>query len=309
MTPNFPAALDRTSGALAPVLVSEKSFLSVFADLIKVRLTSLVLLTTLVGFYMGNLGVLDPILLLHTVMGTALVACGASALNQFWEREQDAKMQRTQDRPLPSGRLQPKGVLGFGLICSALGLIQLVLFVNALTFCVGAVTLGIYIFVYTPLKRLTWLNTIVGAVPGGLPPLMGWTAAQNELGLGGVGLFAILFFWQISHFLAIAWMYREEYAKAGFVMLPNVDADGLRTARLTIANTLGLLGISLLPVLNDCAGGIYLSGALVLGLSFFGFAVQFGRKLTLPHARRAFLVSIIYLPLLLGLLVLDKIKQ
>jgi protoheme IX farnesyltransferase len=286
----------------------EKSWLAVFSDLVKARLTLLVLLTTLVGFYMGYPGPIDLFLLLHTMLGTALVAAGASALNQLLEREHDAKMARTEDRPIPSGRLQPGTVLLFGGISAGLGLIYLALAVNPLTALLGAVTLGSYLFIYTPLKRVTSLNTIVGAIPGALPPLMGWTAARGEITVGGWALFAILFFWQLPHFLAIAWIYREEYARAGFVMLPAVDPSGERTGRQAVSHTLGLLPFSLCPFIFHLAGPVYLAGALLLGAAYLWFAIQFSRQLTVAGARRLFFTSICYLPLLLGLMVLDKIK-
>ncbi len=210
--------------------VSEKSWAAVFADLVKARLTLLVLLTTLVGFYLGWRGAMNYFLMFHTLLGTALVAGGAAALNQLLEREYDAKMRRTASRPLPSGRMQPVTVAVLGGAMSVAGLIYLAVLVNPLTSVIGAVTSVSYLFIYTPLKRVTWTNTLVGAIPGALPPLMGWTAARNELGGEGWALFAILAFWQLPHFFAIAWMYRDEYAKAGFVMLPNIDPDGSRTA-------------------------------------------------------------------------------
>lgn len=298
-----------TSHPMDAAASTEKSLLAVFCDLTKARLTFLVLLTTLVGFYVGTREVVDYFLMLHTVLGTALLACGAAALNQLSEREFDAKMRRTEDRPLPSGRLQPDAVLIFGGACSMAGLIYLAGAVNLLTSLLGVFTLVSYLFIYTPLKRKTWLNTTVGAVPGALPPLMGWTAVRNELTGEGWALFAILFFWQIPHFLAIAWIYREEYAKAGFIMLPSVDPEGFRTGRQAVSHTMGLLMVSLLPVVFRMAGMVYLIGALALGLAFLAFAFKFSRQLTLPRARQLFLVSIVYLPLLLGLMVLDKIKS
>jgi protoheme IX farnesyltransferase len=286
----------------------EKSWLAVFSDLVKARLTLLVLLTTLVGFYMGYPGPLDLLLLLHTMLGTALVAAGASALNQLLEREHDAKMERTEDRPLPSGRLQPGTVLLFGGISAGLGLIYLALAVNPLTSLLGAATLGSYLFIYTPLKRVTTLNTVVGAIPGALPPLMGWAAARGEISSSGWALFAILFFWQLPHFLAIAWIYREQYERAGFVMLPVVDPSGERTGRQAVSHTLGLLPFSLCPFVFHLAGPVYLAGALLLGAAYLWFAIQFSRQLSLTAARRLFFMSITYLPLLLGLMVLDKVK-
>jgi protoheme IX farnesyltransferase len=301
--------MNKAAEILTEVVPAEKSWAAVYADLIKARLTFLVLLTTLVGFYLGwNRGSMDYLLMLHTMLGTALVASGASALNQLLEREHDAKMRRTKDRPLPSGRLQPTTVMVFGGVCACAGLLYLALAVNLTTSVVGAISLVSYLFIYTPLKRVTWLNTAIGAVPGALPPMMGWTAARGELSEGGWALFAILVFWQLPHFLAIAWIYRDEYAKAGFKMLPGIDPQGHRTARQAVSHTLGLLPISLCPFLFHLTGKFYLVSALILGLVFLWFAIQFARQLTVSRARQLFFFSILYLPLLLGVMVLDKIK-
>jgi len=248
------------------------------------------------------------VFIFNTLAATALVAAGASALNQLLEREYDAKMRRTQNRPLPSGRLQPTTVAIFGGVSSVAGLVYLALAVNPLTSVLGAVTLVSYLFIYTPLKRVTWLNTMIGAVPGAMPPLMGWTAARGELSGEGWALFAILFFWQLPHFFAIAWMYRDEYAKAGFKMLPGIDPGGTRTAQQSVSNTLALLAVSLCPFVFRMAGTIYLAGAIVLGAGFLFCAVQFSRQLTLARAKQLFFASIIYLPLLLALMVWDKLK-
>ena len=287
---------------------AEKSWTAIFSDLVKARLTTLVLLTTAVGFYIGEIGAINWFLFFNTLAATGLVAMGASALNQLLEREYDAKMRRTQDRPLPSGRLQPTTVAIFGGVSSVAGLVYLALAVNLLTSVLGAVTLVSYLFIYTPLKRVTWLNTAIGAIPGALPPLMGWTAARGELSGEGWALFAILAFWQLPHFFAIAWMYRDEYAKAGFVMLPNVDADGKRTGQQTVSHTFALLIASLCPFVFKMSGMIYLVGAILLGAGFLFCAIQFSRQLTLARARQLFLASIIYLPLLLALMVWDKVK-
>jgi heme o synthase len=287
---------------------AEKSWASVFADLVKVRLTTLVLLTTLTGFYIGSRGAMNFALMLNTLAATALVAAGAAALNQLLEREYDARMRRTQNRPLPSGRLQPPTVALFGGVCAATGLVYLALAVNLLTCVIGAVTLIGYLFIYTPLKRVTWLNTAIGAVPGALPPLMGWTAARGELSGAGWALFAIVAFWQIPHFMAIAWMYRDEYARAGFKMLPVVDPDGRRTSQQALSHTVGLLFVSLCPFAFKIAGPIYLIGALVFGAAFLWCAIRFARQLTLARARLLFLASILYLPLLLAVMVWDKVK-
>lgn len=278
-----------------------------FSELVKARLTVLVLLTTAVGFYLGSAPGLNVSLMIHTLAGTALLACGAAALNQLLERDFDGRMRRTKDRPLPSGRMQPETVLLFGGACGVSGLIYLALAANLLTSVIGAVTLVSYLFIYTPLKRITWLNTIVGAVPGGLPPLMGWTAAHGELSMEGWALFAILAFWQIPHFMAIAWLYRDEYANAGFVMLPAVDPDGTRTGSQAISHAAALLVVSVLPYVLGVAGLLYLVSSLVLGAIFLSCAVVFRRQLSGPSARRLFLASIIYLPLNLTLLVIDKV--
>lgn len=285
---------------------AEKSWAAVFADLVKARLTSLVLLTTFVGFYLGERGTINYLLMFHALFGTALIAGGAAALNELLEREYDAKMRRTAGRPLPTGRLQPTTVALFGGVCSLVGLIYLAVAVNLLTSVLGAVTSISYLFIYTPLKRVTWVNTLVGAIPGGLPPLMGWTAAQNELSGEGWALFAILAFWQIPHFMAIAWLYRDEYAKAGFVMLPNLDPDGSRTAQHSISNTIALLLASLCPFAFGLNGKIYLVAALILGAGYFWCAVRFARQMTTRRARQLFLASIIYLPLLIAALVGNK---
>ena len=299
----------RTSAPpLSPVLPLDKSWLAVYADLFKARLTALVLLTTAVGFYLGWRGPIDLGLLFHTILGTALVASGGGALNQLIERRHDGKMRRTQDRPLPSGRLQPQTVLRVGALAAASGLLYLGLAVNWTACLVGACTFVIYVAVYTPLKRVTWLNTIVGAVPGALPPVIGWVAARGELGAGGWALFAIQAFWQLPHFMSIAWIYRDEYAKAGFKMLLVLDPEGRRTARHSLANAVGLLLASLVPFGLGLAGPVYLVSALILGAGFLWAAGQFCRQLSIGRARQLFYASLVYLPLLLVMMVLDKVR-
>jgi len=297
-----------TAETLNAASAAEKSLTAVLADLVKARLTTLVLLTTLVGFYVGWRGPMNFALMFHVLAGTGLVASGAAALNQLLEREYDARMRRTMDRPLPSGRLQPGAVMIFGGVCSVAGLVWLALLVNPLTSVIGAVTLTSYLFIYTPLKRVTWLNTPVGAIPGALPPLMGWTAARGELSGEGWALFAIVAFWQMPHFFAIAWMYRDDYARAGFKMLPMMDADGQRTGQQAVSHSAALLAVSVFPFLYHLAGPVYLAGALLLGAAYLGCAIRFMRQLSLPRARQLFLASILYLPLLLGVMVLDKVK-
>jgi heme o synthase len=293
---------------LIPTATAEKGLMAVYADLFKARLSSLVLLTTLVGFYLGSRGPVDLLLMCHTLVATALLASGAAALNQFLEREYDGWMHRTQDRPLPSGRLHPQTVLVVGCAAATIGLLYLACAVNLKTGLLGALSLFSYLFLYTPLKRRTWMNTLVGALPGALPPLMGWTAARGDLSGGGLALFAIQALWQVPHFLAIAWIYRDEYARAGFKMLPAFDPDGRRTARQALSYTLVLLIVGVCPFLLKLAGPVYLVCAVVLGFSFIWFAVQFRRELNLPRARQLFYLSLIYLPLLMTAMVLDKVK-
>jgi protoheme IX farnesyltransferase len=302
---------DSATAALAevtPIASANKGWLAVYADLFKARLTSLVLLTTMVGFYVGFRGPADYGLLCRTLLGTALLAGGAAALNQWLEREYDAKMRRTQDRPLPSGRLQPQTVLVVGCGAALIGLVCLARGVNLTTSLLGMVSLVCYLFIYTPLKRVTWLNTLAGAVPGALPPLMGWTAARGELSREGLALFAIQACWQVPHFMAIAWIYREEYARAGFKMLPVIDPQGRRTGCQALAFALALLAVSVCPFLLHLSGPIYLVSALVLGLIFVWFAFQFAREAAVGRARQLFYASLLYLPLLLAVMVLDKLK-
>jgi heme o synthase len=286
---------------------ADRSRFSVYSELFKVRLNALVLLTTLVGFYMGTTGAVDYLLLLHTLLGTSLLAAGAAALNEWLERDHDRLMRRTEERPLPAGRVQPDQAMLLGGALAGTGLVYLALLVQPLTALLGATTFIFYICIYTPLKRVTSLNTVIGAIPGALPPLMGWTAAHGVPTMHGWALFAILFFWQLPHFLAIAWLYREDYARAGFKMLPVIDPTGVRTGRQAISHTLGLVGISLFPFLYRMAGHWYLLSALVLGLIFLGCSIQFARRLDRFSARTLFFASIIYLPLLFAIMVLNKI--
>ena len=307
-TLNLPSIFVKTLAEplIEATATADKARSGVLSELFKARLTSLVLLTTLVGFYLGQRGGMNWLLLINTLLGTGLLACGAAALNQYLERDFDALMDRTADRPLPAGLIQPQTVVVLGGVLSVAGLLWLAFGANLLTAVLGAVTLISYLFIYTPLKRKTTLNTAIGAIPGALPPLMGWTAARGDLSIEGWALFAILFFWQLPHFLAIAWMYREDYAKGGFVMLPLVDRDGTRTGRSAVSHTLGLLPVSLSPFVFQMSGALYLAGALLLGLVFLWFAGRFAKQMDRLSARRLFFASILYLPLLLGLMVFDK---
>jgi protoheme IX farnesyltransferase len=280
----------------------EREHIADFIALTKPRITLLVLITTLVGFYMGSRERLDIILLLHTIIGTGLIASGASALNQFFERELDARMVRTRNRPLPDGRLFPNEALIFSSVISAIGIGYLMLFVNVLTGALGAATLAGYILVYTPLKTRTKACTLVGAFPGAAPPLMGWTAARGEVDAIALSLFAILFLWQMPHFFAIAWIFTEDYARAGFT----IHTSGERTGRQIMFYCCALIPVSVLPTFFGLTGMIYLLGAILLGFIYFGygFAVALFRSNT--HAHRLLRVSVLYLPALLVLMMMDK---
>jgi len=290
------------SSALA---VSAGSRAADFAELAKPRITSLVLVTAAVGFAVGGQGSIDWLAFFVFMAGTALLCGGASALNQYLERDADALMERTRRRPIPGGRIRPEEALVFGLALSAAGLAVLA-FVNALTLALGAASLVSYVLAYTPLKRVTSLCTVVGAVPGALPPLMGWAASRGSLGAAGWGLFAILFLWQLPHFLAIGWLYRDDYARGGFPMLAVTDRDGASTGRQAVLYATALLPVTLAAGLLASAGAGYLWGGLVLGLGFLACAAAFAWKRTVGSARRLFLASVLYLPLLLGLMVFDR---
>lgn len=277
-----------------------------YAELTKPRITLMVVLTALVGFLLASPGKLDWILLAHTLFGTGLLAAGASALNQYLERQVDARMRRTANRPLPAGRLTPAPALAFGVGLGLAGALYLWWTVNALTAALGAATLVAYIFVYTPLKPLSNLNTLVGAVPGAIPPMMGATAVTNELDLLAWALFGILFLWQMPHFLAIAWLYRTDYRRGGLAMLPVEDTSGVRTARQMMLYAAALVPVSLLPSVLGVSGPAYLIGALLMSLAFLGYAIAFGFSQNPRMARRVVLASVAYLPLLLILMVADR---
>lgn len=284
----------------------QETLVSDLVELTKARLSLLVLVTTLVGFLAGWHGPMDYVLLAATLAGTALCAAGAGALNQWWERDLDGLMKRTSDRPLPARRMHAADALLFGLLFSGTGLAVLFLFTNFRAGFLAFATIAIYILVYTPMKRISSLNTLIGAIPGALPPLIGWVAARGSYHLEGGLLFAILWFWQMPHFLAIAWMYREEYTKAGFVMLPGQDPSGTMTGRQAFLYSLCLLMVSLVPSLMAFNTAWYFLGALVLGVGFCVMAMRFLVRRDRLSARALFLASIVYLPLLLGLLVATR---
>jgi protoheme IX farnesyltransferase len=276
-----------------------------FLELAKPRITFLVVITAAVGYALGA-PEFHATTFLAVVVGTALVAGGASAWNQHAEREADARMFRTRNRPLPAGRLAPAEALSFALLLSAAGLAVLAAGTNALTVGLGLAALGSYVFAYTPLKSRTSLCTVVGAVPGAIPPLMGWAAARGSLDRAAWALFGVLFLWQLPHFLALAWLYREDYARGGFPMLAVSDGDGASTGRQTLLYAAALLPVTLAAGLFAGAGRAFLWGGLAAGLAFLGGAALFARRREAIWARRLFLASVLYLPAVLGLMVLDR---
>jgi protoheme IX farnesyltransferase len=278
-----------------------------YAELVKARLTLLVLLTTAVGYFMGAGRPVSYAGLFHVVFGTAWAAAGAAALNQWWERKADALMERTKLRPVPDGRMRPTEALIVGGALSLFGVIYLAVACNVLSAFLAAVTILIYVFAYTPLKRISNFNTLVGAVPGALPPLIGWTAARGTIDAGAWSLFAILFFWQLPHFFAIAWMCREDYSRAGFQMISSDDRTGERSASQSVFFSILLLVIAGLPTFIGMTTQTYLVAELVLGGAFIAVAMRFLRTRTPAAARLLFFASIVYLPLLLSALVLTKI--
>jgi heme o synthase len=277
-----------------------------YVELTKPGITRMVLLTTAVGFYLGSAGGLDLGLLLHTLFGTALVASGSGALNQWVEREADGRMRRTARRPLPSGRVPGGAALAFATALAVAGVAHLLVFVNATTALVVSLTLLSYVFVYTPLKRRTWLATVVGAVPGALPIVAGWTGAGAAPDARMLALFGVLFLWQMPHFYALAWIYREDYVRGGFRMLTASDPRGTRTVRQVLLYTIGLIGVSLLPYGLGMAGPAYAVGAALLGGGFLALGGALARERTERRAWKLFFGSILYLPALLVLLVLSK---
>lgn len=300
-TPRGTPAVERNAATDAP------GHLADLVALTKPRLNLLVVFTTLAGLYLAAPRGITPLLALHTLVGTALVAGGAAALNQVWERHTDALMRRTRNRPLPRRRLSvPQGVW-FGAFIALAGLVELTVGATPAAAAVALATLVSYVFVYTPLKTRTSLATLVGAVPGALPPVIGWAAATGDVSLPALVLFGIVFFWQMPHFLAIAWMYKDDYANAAIPLLPVIEPDGWRTGRQALLYTLALWPVSILPVLFGLAGAPYSLVATTLGFAFIGLSAVFARDRSMAAARRLFLFSIVYLPLLLGALVANRL--
>ncbi len=277
----------RTSGGLAD-----------YVALTKPRLNFLVVATSAAGYYLGGPGSADLVSMAEAVAGTALVAGGAAVLNQFYERDTDALMRRTRLRPLPAGRVAPGDAHMFGLALSVAGLLLLAVRANWLSAALALATLATYLAIYTPMKRRTPLATLVGAIPGALPALIGWTASHGSIAYGGLTLFAIVFLWQIPHFMAIAWLYRDDYAKAGFPMLPVIDPEGRRAGRQAVWYAVALVPVSLAPAYVDIAGSVYFASALVLSTTLLVLAVRFSATRSDAAARALFFGSITYLPLI-----------
>ena len=299
-----PSPADATTIALPDVKRATSA--GDYLALTKPRLNFLVVATSAAGYYLGSTGSVDMVSMAEAVAGTALVAGGAAVLNQLYERDTDALMRRTRMRPLPAGRLGPNDALVFGLALSAAGLALLVARANWLSAGLALATLITYLAIYTPMKRRTPLSTIVGAVPGALPALIGWTASRGRIDLSGAALFAIVFCWQLPHFMAIAWLYREDYARAGFPMLPVIDPDGKRAGKQAVYWGFLLVLASLEPTFSGLAGDGYFAVALVLGVGLFWLAVRFASARNEATARALFYGSITYLPLLWIAMIADK---
>jgi protoheme IX farnesyltransferase len=279
-----------------------------YIELTKPRITWLIVMSTAIGYYFGHSGAWSVLSVLNTLIGTALMASGTAALNQWYERDADLLMSRTKMRPLPSGRLRATPALLFGISLAVAGTLELGFGVNWLTSGLCVTTLGMYLFLYTPLKQRTWWSTTIGAFPGAMPPLIGFAGAAGKLTAEAWVLGAILFLWQFPHFYAIAWMYREDYQRAGIKMLPVVEPDGQSTSRQIILYSLALIPISLLPKWLGMTGSLYLIGALALGLWFLYSGVQVALDRTRLKARRVLLTSVVYLPVLYALMVLDPVR-
>jgi protoheme IX farnesyltransferase len=285
---------------------TQRARLSAYVELTKPRITFLIVLTSAAGFCLGSRGAVDYLLLTHAMIGIALLSSGLATINQFMERDLDALMRRTEKRPLPTGRLLPFEALWFGLALTLTAEVYLASFVNLLTAGLGLTIIVGYLLLYTPLKTRTTLSTAVGAFPGAMPPLIGWAAARGQVGVAAWVLFAILFLWQFPHFLAIAWMYREDYGRAGIRMLPVVEPEGRITGQQIVAFTIMLIPVSLLPALMGISGRIYLVAAIALGLLFLVSSVRAALSKSNQHARQLLLASVLYLPLLFGVMVLNR---
>jgi protoheme IX farnesyltransferase len=300
-------AIDLNNPAVAEIeRLTVRERLSAYLELTKPRITFLIVLTSAAGFCLASRGSLNYVVFSHAMIGIALLSSGIATLNQYIERDLDALMRRTADRPLPSHRLLPWEALFFGTVLTVFAEVYLAMLVNPLTAVLGLTVIAGYLFAYTPLKTRTSLSTMVGAFPGAVPPLIGWTAARGELSLEAWVLFAILFLWQFPHFLAIAWMYREDYGRAGILMLPVVEPEGRVTGQQIVIYTIMLLPVSLLPAFMGISGRVYLYGAAVLGLVFLYASIRAAISKSRQSARQLLLASVIYLPLLFILMVLNR---
>lgn len=277
-----------------------------FCELAKLRISVLVLLVTAIGYCVAGDSPIDSVHLLHTLLGTGLVAIAANTLNQVWERRFDAMMLRTRNRPIPSGRLSPLEGMIFGAACCIAGAVYLWLLAAPLAAALAAITFFLYVFVYTPLKRRTVHNTLIGAVPGALPPVIGYAAATGRIDTLAVMLFGIVFVWQLPHFFAIAWMYREDYARGGFRMLSVVDPTGRATRRQTLGYTMLLIAVSLAPAFAGFAGPAFAIGAAALGTALLAVAWQMADQLSAVTARRMLLATVVYLPAVMSLLLMYR---
>ena len=278
-----------------------------YLELTKPRIAILLVLSSAAGFYMASSSGFEPLLFIHSMVSITLLAFGVSTLNQYIERFIDPMMERTAERPLPTGRVTPSEALIFGIVQCVLAELYLLLFVNALTALLGLVVIVGYVLLYTPMKTRTSLSTVVGAIPGAMPPLMGWTAASNNITVVAWALFASQFLWQFPHFLSIAWLYRHQYAQAGIKMLPVVEPSGKLTGRQIVLFSIMLLPISLAPYFFQVSGLIFLVGASLLGIWFLWASIQAARTRSDEMARKLLLVSVIYLPLFFLLMVIDKV--
>ncbi len=284
-----------------------KSILEAYIELSKPNIMSLVLITTVLGYYLGGNGIESWLTLIITLIGTALSSGGAGALNHYLERDADSLMERTKNRPIPKGIIQPGNALMFGILLVLVGTVILVMQINLLTGFLSILTAFLYVLVYTPLKRITWLNTSIGSVPGALPPMGGWAAATGELETGAWILFAIMFLWQHPHFYAIAWMYKEDYALAKFKMLPVLEPDGKRTIRQIFWHLTLLVPVSVLLYIEGNSGLIYAIGVIFLTGLFFISAIPIAKDRSIKSAKLLLKSSVIYLPALLILIIIDKI--
>jgi len=279
--------------------------LAAYLELTKPRIAFMLVLTSAAGFYLGADKGFDVALFANSMIGILLLAFGVATLNQVWERKSDALMERTANRPLPTQKISFAEALVFGISLCVVAEIYLAVLVNQLTAILGLVVFAGYVLLYTPLKKYTSASTAIGALPGAMPPLMGWTASTNEITLGAWILFSIIFLWQFPHFLAIAWMYKDQYAKAGIKMLPVLEPDGKITARQIVIFTILLFPVSIAPFFIGLAGPVYLVGASLLGIWFLTASIKTARAKSVEQARKLLLVSVIYLPLLFALMVLN----